>query len=198
MHNILTIIAMCAEEGQTDQISEICMKLSFMLRYTADYQSGMVPLEEEFSYVEKYLELMKIRYESHLLYEINQESDLSAMEIPKLTVQPLVENCFKHGFKGIRPPWKIKVEGYSEGNFWWVKVEDNGMGFDPEKLETFREFVKGFDPGNTKNKLDHMKIGELCLTNIYIRLRIRFGENIRFQIYSDEQNKTIIKFGGPK
>ena len=196
MHNILTIISLSVSEGRTQIIPLICEKLSSMLRYTASYRSIGCTLRDELAYTQDYLTLMKIRYEDRFVYETQIDPALLDVPVPKLVMQPLTENCFQHGFKDCRPPWTIRIEAFREKDRWFVKVSDNGSGFKPEELEKFYRFTRETDIGNVREKLAELQIGGLCLTNIYIRMKLLYDKEMTFSIETKEGGGTTVIIGG--
>ena len=80
-----------------------------MLRYMADYSSEQVSLQEDIANMRDYLDLMKVRYESTSAMSSKPARPCAASMCQRMTLQPLVENCFQHGFKNKRPPWRIHV-----------------------------------------------------------------------------------------
>ncbi|MBQ3463180.1 MAG: hypothetical protein IJH36_08735, partial [Clostridia bacterium] len=71
---------------------------------------------------------MKCRYEDYFTYTIEADEELMNMAVPKLTIQPLAENCFMHGFKGKEPPWNIDIQLRGNPKKWELTIQDNGTG----------------------------------------------------------------------
>ena len=96
--NILTIIKAMSKEQDTEKIGQICDYLARMLRYISAYDEEGVPMREEITDAETYLNLMKIRYEGLFDYElyINSKLDIDAFRVPKLFLQPLLELSLIH------------------------------------------------------------------------------------------------------
>ncbi|MFI3208668.1 MAG: histidine kinase, partial [Eubacteriales bacterium] len=115
LYNILTVIKSMNREQNYDQIDFCCNYLAKMLRYISSYQETEVTLTRELEHAELYLNLMKFRYEDQFNFYINIEDDLDLdkIKINKLVIQPLLENCFQHGFKNVLPIWTIRVDCYT-------------------------------------------------------------------------------------
>ena len=133
LYNTLTTISVMAEANMNKEVVELCLKLSYMLRYISSDQSDFVAMEAEIEYTEAYLNYMQIRYREELHFTIEIDEALKAIPIPKLIIQPLVENALKYGIDS-EPPWNIKVVGVIEDNQWKIAVEDDGTGFTEEAL----------------------------------------------------------------
>ena len=109
LYNMLSAIVESGEEENSPRTVAMCMKLTEMMRYIADYNNDRVSFEAELQHARNYLDLMKERYEERFSYEIHADADALPILVPKLIVQPLAENCFKHGFSGCKPPWRIEI-----------------------------------------------------------------------------------------
>ncbi|MBQ7840801.1 MAG: histidine kinase [Lachnospiraceae bacterium] len=196
LYNILTIISLQAADKQTENIPQICDTLSQMLRYTASYQDMLCSIQEEINYTKNYLELMKFRYEDRFIYEIETDALCGTVQVPKLILQPLAENCFQHAFKNKRPPWKIKICAHCNESLWEIQIEDNGSGFDRQALENFEHFKTDFDVQNAKEKMKSLQIGGLCLVNIFLRLKLLYKGDVWFLVASSPEVGTVITIGG--
>ena len=144
LYNMLSAIAESADEDDSPRTVRMCEKLSSMLRYMADYTSEQVSLEEDIANMRDYLDLMKVRYEEHFSYEIETCEDLRDLRVPRMTLQPLVENCFQHGFKNKRPPWRIGVRFVCENGAWSIEVRDNGCGVSAGEIEGIYQKIDGY------------------------------------------------------
>lgn len=166
-YNTLSCISILAEDGMTDEVSRMCGSLSDIMRYITNSQATIVPLSEEIDYIRKYMYCMKIRYQDSLNYTIDIDEELYAEQIPKLTVQPLVENALKYGTDCI-PPWTITVRGKKNEEGWILEVADSGNGFSEEKLAELRQKLADADISDG-SMLDNLHIGGLGILNVYLR-----------------------------
>lgn len=124
-------ISAVAQETENDRIVDMCDRLSNMLRYAGSFKQSIVTMREDLSHVRDYLEMLKVRYEDHLEVVWDLDAEVGAADLPKLTLQPIVENAFSHGFSSQRSPYRIWISGFCSGQRWVVSIEDNGSGFDP-------------------------------------------------------------------
>ena len=111
LYNSLYAIIAAGEELGVDASTTMCRHLASMMRYITSPANGNITIGDELSHTMHYLDLLKVPYEDSLKFEVSIQDSLYSLGIPKLTIQPLIENCIKHGFKNIRPPWEIKIEG---------------------------------------------------------------------------------------
>lgn len=189
LFNTLSTIASMAEEEGNDRIYRICMHLNSMFRYIVSGESGGVRMFEEIRHIESYVEIMKERFpQSHV--EIDIPLEIMDCRIPKLTIQPLVENAFKYCDR--QAPC-IRVEGKAERDEkWTVTVSDNGNGFSEDvKREIMRKCSESLESEKTLlNKIDGMG-----LVNVFVRMRLFYGGDM---IYRIEEGTTRITIGGKR
>ncbi|QUI21990.1 histidine kinase [Vallitalea pronyensis] len=194
-HNILTVISIIAEEHDVMEITKICNKLSSMLRFSTSYNISHSTIHEEIHHTINYLELMKVRYENLFTFDVTMDEQYKDIVVPKLIIQPLTENCFAHGFKNKRPPWHIGIHMFTAEDKWVIEVVDNGTGFDKDSLASLNTFISEFNIDQTSVLLEDLNIGGLCLSNIYVRLKILYGDDMLFNITS-EKEQTKMTIGG--
>ncbi|WP_310601654.1 sensor histidine kinase, partial [Anaerosporobacter sp.] len=192
LYNCLTHMSIMAEEEMNDEIVEFCNSLCDFFRYISSTKEMKVPLWEELICTQKYVDCMKVRHGEDLIYECNIEDEVKEIEIPKLIVQPIVENAFKYGFNK-RPPWILRINAYVKRNSWRIEIEDNGgMLSNEEKERLLREFRE-----TKRNALYDMEIGGLGLKNTYLRLKLLYGEEAVFTIENHYPQRTKFILGGP-
>lgn len=197
LYNVLTVIKSMCRIGNTAQISKTCDYLSSMLRYNTSHKEAYVSFLRELEHTENYMRLMKIRYEDLFEYKIEVDSQILELNIsiPKLSLQPIVENCFQHGFKQKLPPWYIHIHCWIYDNKWFFSVTDNGSGFSEEALHnTFikiEEFLQ-----NPSDNLSSLHIGGMGLINTIARLKLKYKDNVTFTIENLSSGGTKITIGG--
>lgn len=191
IHNILTIISAMAGNEETDKIPEICEKLSGMIRYSTSYDTNYVDLETEIKHAENYLKLMKIRYENKFHYALNYVGGAERCSLPRFVLQPLLENCFAHGFRAKEFPWEIDIQVYVQRECWEIRVSDNGNGMEQEKLKKLKDELRGMRQRDMHELMQEMKIGGLSVRNVYERLYIAYGDKMVFEMESNEGGMSI-------
>lgn len=190
-YNSLSNIMVLAENGDTDTVIKMCRNLSNIMRYITNTGNATVTLKEEIDHVQKYLYCMKVRYQTSLNYTIDIEEELLDQEVPKLIIQPIVENAIKYGTDCL-PPWNITIRGYREGSHWQIDVMDSGNGFSREAIEKIsaqiREAQKS--PG-----MPELKINGLGTLNVYLRWKIFCKDDIIFRYGNTAQGHGIVSIG---
>lgn len=193
LYNTLASISVLAEDGQNDKVVKICDDLSLMLRYVSSSVSRSVPFQQELKHTQCYMNLIKIKYEERIQFTLEIEEDMLSVPVPKLIVQPLVENCVKYGLE-VEPPWRIKIAGYIENDVWNIVVRDNGTGFDEKYLQIFQKEADKIS--RSKNKIPMLEINGMGLLNLYTRLQLLYGEKMIFEIGNDPEGGAKIRIGG--
>jgi len=131
--------------------ADLVVKLAGILRYSLTQQDNFVPLWEDFIQIENYIILNQSRFRDKLTYSISIADDIRAVKIPKLLLQPLVENSFKHGFSNFTMAGHLEIIGYSDEDKIMLIVKDNGKGIPSEELQSV--FTDGFGLRITRDRI---------------------------------------------
>jgi two-component system sensor histidine kinase YesM len=193
LYNSLATISAMAYERTYEEIIVMCESLSDMMRYIAADESSMVDIQTEINYTEMYLTCMKLRYGNMISCTIEVDASIRGYKIPKLMIQPLVENAIKYSTK-ISPPWNITIRGSIDQNRWIIEVIDNGPGFDEHELSRFYEKVNEMEQLNV---LPALKLHGMGLLNIYTRLKLHYGNLMYFDIRNMPDQGAKVTIGGP-
>jgi two-component system sensor histidine kinase YesM len=135
---------------------------------------------------------MKFRFGQDFSYSVNIHDQNNNPFIPKLIVQPIVENAFKYAFTG-KPPWEITIHVSTGDESWQISITDNGGKLDEKKCE---EILRGFRSANLRTELKNLSIDGLGLKSVYLRLLLIYGDAAVFEINHNEHTTTFI-LGGP-
>jgi two-component system sensor histidine kinase YesM len=192
IYNNLAAIGAMADEGLTDEIKNMCDDVSQILRYVSADAANGVTLGEEIDHCEKYLKCMKIRHGDHLSYTIEVPDEMLGIVVPKLVIQPLVENSIKHGFE-VSGPWRVSVLGRAGPDEWRIEVSDNGIGFDPDAI---KRLYAQLEEWAESGKLPPLRIDGMGLLNIGLRLRLLYGEDHLFDIAEEVDGGARVSIGG--
>ncbi len=149
LYNTLDAIVWSAEAGNQKQVVRMVGSLSDFFRSSLNKGKEVVTIREELQHVRSYLEIQQIRYQDILNYEIDVPERLFNYEIPKITIQPVVENALYHGIKEKRGGGTIRVEGSEDENDLFIRVIDDGMGMNDERKA---EVVRGLTDKNPEAK----------------------------------------------
>ncbi len=135
LYNTLDTISWMAREYNADEIVKLIDALTNMFRIGLSHGNDMISVKEEISHVSNYLYIQKIRYKDKLRYEINMDETLLDYKVPKLILQPLVENAIYHGIKEKRGNGTITVSAKREDNLLIFKVHDDGAGIPADRVK---------------------------------------------------------------
>ena len=169
IYNTLNIISAKSMESGNFDIIEICDQFASMLRYSMDTRSRTATMQDEIENVRNYLTLAKARYEQNLEYTIDVPDDLQAIKVPKLTLQPIVENALTHGYDGKNVLRVLSVTGKISGENLLLEVHDNGTGFSDEILQNLRQRIDDINAGkvSTEETNGHIGLANTCLRLYY-------------------------------
>lgn len=180
--NVLEVINVrCMAAGQYE-LCRMVSNLANLLRANVSNRGQQkITLEEELRYVRYYLELQKERYGEKLRYEIELESqDLLCCYLPKLTIQPLVENSVVHGLENKRGGGSVRISIWEEEDGVDIRVWDDGVGFDTTNL-----FQSGVD--EVDNQHNHV-----ALPNVQRRIQLLYGQAYGISVSSTPGNGTTV------
>lgn len=191
LHNCLANIAAMAEDNDTAQIAYMCKNLSGMLRYVVSDSPEHVSIAQEIDFTNQYLAAMQLRFGDALQCTFDIAPELYACKIPKMSIQPLIENSIKAS-KSIAPPWQIAITGRRTADGWQISIADNGCGFSQESKETLYQKIAQVDQSGI---LPELKIDGMGLLNVYIRLRLLYSHHTIFEIKPIPKGGTAITLG---
>jgi sensor histidine kinase YesM len=192
IHNMLQTIGIMAEEGSSAAIQELIMNLARMLRYVSSTEATTATLGMEIEYAESYLAGMRARFGESLEYLIDVRPEMRQIAVPRLILQPFIENCFKYGTTA-RPPWRIELRGDCADGRWSLQILDSGPGFTAETLARISErlAVRRQAGGG----LSPMSISGMGIVNSYERLRLAFGDGASFEVTNRPDGGARIAIG---
>jgi len=199
LYNTLEMINSHALLQEIRPISKMATALADMFRYCMKDTMNVIELEEELNYILTYLEIQKERF-PQLECKIRFEKELSnQILIARLSLQPLIENCFLHGYEDhMLMPTFIGITGeFQEGHF-IVTVSDQGKGMPQDIKDKFNNIfantdAKGISNDNYNNGVD----GHIGLINVHARIRLLFGYPYGLSILRSDENGTDIQLKVP-
>lgn len=168
MYNTLQVIGGMALEKDAPEVYSVTLALSDIMRYSLNFAKEMVCLEEEVEYLKSYVMIQNERFGGKVQLKLELEPDTLKCLIPKLILQPLAENSFEHGLLDKAGEWILMVESHitSDGEL-LIRVRDNGIGLDSERLEQIREKIE-------KDTIRALRSGShIGLANVHARIKLR-------------------------
>ena len=188
LYNTLDTIVWLAEAGDQKRVVSMVGNLSDFFRTSLNQGKDIISIREELAHVRSYLEIQQVRYQDILRYEITVPEDLYEYKIPKITIQPLVENALYHGIKNKRGQGTITITGERSENGFVLYVRDNGIGMTQERLNEVRAGIQ---------KLSYPGKEIYGLYNVNERIRLNFGETYGISIESTYGEGTCVSISLP-
>lgn len=118
-----------------EKVGDLVVSLSEILRYSINSDTEFVSVEEDAQQINNYLQIQKSRFEDQIQFEVDIDPDILNYKIPKLIIQPLVENAIIHGFKNFDQKGHVTVLGYKDQNALFFEVIDDGVGMSEETIQ---------------------------------------------------------------
>ena len=189
LYNTIDSIYYVAHMKGEKEIEEVAMALSELYRSVLGNQNIFISLWEEREYVENYLKIERFKYREnfHLRWEVDEE--LWTYRIPKLLLQPIVENALIHGISDMGEDGMIQIKAYEEREFVIIQILDNGKGMDEEQIQ------KLMAAGDQKEKFGFRRVG---ISNVFSRIRLIYGEQYSGTITSCVNMFTCVELRLPK
>jgi two-component system sensor histidine kinase YesM len=184
--------------GEPNDISRMIYLLSKFLKYSMGIsQSPGVPLEEEILHTKDYLELQAFRFAGRFSVDWRIESGLEDFQVPRLILQPILENSFVHGSHGDDQPLNITVDIHrEEGERVVFVIEDDGEGMEPQTLARLNEDVPAV-PGTPAGSREGSGEKHIGFANIRKRIALFYKEKAALSITSKEKAGTKIRMSVP-
>ncbi len=180
LYNTLDAIMWQAEAKNTEEVIHITRALSDFFRISLSSGEEWITVAQEKRHLEGYLSIQKVRYRDILSYSIEMDPDMENEIVPKLLLQPLVENAIYHGIKLKRGGGKITVIGKREGDSLFFCVQDTGTGIPPERLEEIRRALR-----QENMQVDSRRGSGFGLKNVDLRIRLYYAQQEGLRIESD-------------
>ncbi len=175
----------CAVLGYDHGTPKLTLALSKLLRYAID-SIDLVDLQTELEYTKLYISILKERYQMlRVIYDI--EEDAYAARVPKLFIQPIIENAVFHGLsKSMNENSTLTLSCKTDGDFCYVTVTDNGKGINEETLQKLRALAEDTTPPQSS----------IGLKNVFVRMNLLYKERFSVQIHSvqGEGSSFILRF----
>lgn len=186
LYNTLDSIKWLAKLNGVDEISVIVSKLGNLLKNSINNTDDLVTVEDSLYLIDSYLSIQKIRFGDKFEAIIDIDSSIMKCLVPKLVIQPVVENAIIHGIENKIGKGNLKITGKRENDTVIFEITDDGIGISKEKLEELRCSVALED--TTEN---------IALSNINNRIKLYYGEDYGLEIFSEMNKGTRVRLVMP-
>ncbi|MCX7773190.1 MAG: sensor histidine kinase, partial [Clostridia bacterium] len=190
LFNTLESINWMAQMQNVPEISETVSNLSSLIEAGIGRDARLITVSEEFAYIEQYVAIIKRRLEDRLEFSMDVENDILNVPIPRLLIQPIIENSVYHGIERVRRKGVIVLKAFSQEDKLVITVYDNGAGIPKEELENFRNRLAMDD--DAYFKMIGKKGKSVGIENVNRRIKLFYGQSYGLQIESEEGSFTRI------
>ena len=178
IYNVLESIKMMAEIKEEYDISDAITSLGKLLRYSMKWVPGNVTVEEELEYIRNYLSLINLRFDYEIYLSVNIPERILKQQIPKMSLQPIVENAIYHGIEQMAEDTNIYIKGIEDGEDCIIEITDAGKGMTEEEVENLYKRISG------EVEVSGGSGNGIGLKNVQDRIKINFGEKYGIEIAS--------------
>lgn len=180
LYNTLESINMLAITKGNLDVSDMVSSLGKLLRYTIDNSSKIIMLDEELSFIRSYVAIQKVRIGENLQYSEDIDPTLHNVLLPKLVLQPFVENAIVHGI--VQQGGHIFIKAYVERGLLKISISDNGKGITELELTKLKRLIEN------QQHISSEKHNGIALSNVHERLQLLYGK--QFGISIDGREKS--------
>ena len=186
LNNSLQLIGGIAIAKNVPEIYTIIKAISNMFLYSIKINEELVPIKQEMLHIKDYLLIQQLRFADRIDIELNIDESLNLYVLPKLIIQPIIENAFRHGLEKKTGLWKLSIIALRTEDNINIIVEDNGVGIHDNKLKRINIELE-----DNLNRV--LEVGEsMGLKNVDARLKLYFGNEYGVKISSDEKTGTKV------
>ncbi|WP_442593828.1 sensor histidine kinase [Neobacillus sp. D3-1R] len=180
-------------------LANALIAMSRLFRFSLSDGKDMVSINESIQLITYYIDLLNIRNPGKYKLEVFVEPEAQYCKIPKLIIQPIVENAVKHGIEKANRQGVLSISVTLLSNDLLIMISDNGIGMDKEKLFTLREKLKGSVPESFQQTImdysnEQEKGTNYALLNIFKRLQLKYNQDFQLSIDSELGKGTTITY----
>lgn len=174
LNNALQSLGTLALQKQAPELYSLITSLSLMMNYAMDINQTLITLDREFEYAENYLIFQRQRFGDRLSYTLSPAAETLGFIVPKMILQPILENYFKHGFTKREEGYRVLASSCLEGDNLVITVENNGTNMSDEELSLLEDNLK-----KTRTFDNDEHAFGIGLINIQSRLNLYYNNNAR-------------------
>lgn len=188
LYNSLDSIVWMIQTKNNEQASAMVMDLANFFRISLNKGNPIICLEKELAHAKSYLRIQSIRFDKRFTYRFEVEEAIKQYCIPKIVLQPLIENAIYHGLANDIDEGLLIVKGYLDGELVVIEIIDNGLGMDENTLEKLLD-----------GKIIAIKEGSgIGVKNVDARIKLCFGSDYGLSVFSEIDEGTTVRIIIPK
>lgn len=185
LYNTLDSLYWRAQNEGNEEIAEDILSLSQLFRLVLGQGKGFVTVREERDLMEEYLHIQKMRFERRLDYEIKISEEILDEVIPKLILQPFVENAIVHGFEKLGEKCFLSITGFLKSEGMEFRISDTGVGMTQEQIQQIIQMEDA-------KRYASQRVGRYAIKNVKERLELKYHENFSLEIESEPGKGTTV------
>lgn len=185
LYNTLDSLYWRTMDSGNEDLAEDIYTLSQLFRMVLGHGQGIIPVSQEIELIRCYLQIQKMRFTTRLEYEIDVEDEILDYRIPKLIMQPFVENAIIHGLENQEKTGSVIVTGRRKDRCLEFCIRDTGVGMTQEQINAI------WDTGDSK-KYASQRIGRYAIKNVRERLELKYKESYQLTIESEVGKGTVV------
>lgn len=199
LYNTLDMIYWMLDERGSDKLGRVVLSLSRLFRYSSQWDEGAdVSLREELEQITHYLTIIGTRLEGRLTTEIRIDERYGDVRLPKMTLQPIIENAVKYGLEPLDRPGSLRVEAAEAGGVLRIVIADDGIGIPPDRLAALNASLQAASAGGEETERRDAKPGRgIGLQNLHRRLTLMYGESYGVSVASRLGEGTTVTVSMP-
>ncbi|XID91999.1 sensor histidine kinase [Paenibacillaceae bacterium WGS1546] len=190
LFNTLDMIYWMLDERENDRLGRVILALSQIFRYGSDWEeASRAPLRRELDQLRHYLTIIQARLGGRLRIEFAVEERWLNIEVPKMILQPIVENAVKYGLEPLERPGSLRISSNESDGRLEIVVADDGVGMNEDVLQRLTRSLEDSMEPERQEPAERKGIG---LQNVHRRIRLMFGEGYGLRIESRPQRGTSV------
>lgn len=188
LYNTLDTMSSIADIQNCSQVSALCQSLAEIFRYSLNMKEPFSTVAQEMVHLKNYIYVMNVRMQNQIQYEFDIDDVVLQDTLPRISIQPLVENAINHGLRNRKGEKKVWVSARADRDTLVILVEDNGVGMTKEKI---RELYQGDEDQEDKSK-------SIGILNIHRRMKLLYGESYGVELESEPDQGTRVYLRIPR
>lgn len=190
--NSLNAISIMGQDGSMERVSTACQELAQLIRYASQQDPNDATVAEEIQHAVSYVDIMQMRYGTRISYDIYSDPETDEISIPRLVLQPFLENIFSHAMDVNHRNIHIEIAATFSNDVLSIVIQDNGKGFPEETILNITKKMENATLGRIQEIREHPVVGGIGIVNTLSRLTLYYGKAFSFEIRNKETEGACI------
>lgn len=212
LYNTLDMIYWLLDEQENEKLANLVLSLSRIFRYSSDWRNSTATLKDELEQIGHYMLIIGARSDGRIHIQHHIDEELLNAELPKMTLQPLIENAVIHGLASYSGEGTITINAYRSGQTIEIQIRDDGAGIPPEKLEELKRSLERAERLQWQELMEEEQRSQrkepsiygrskgsgAGFLNVHRRLVLEYGAGYGLRIDSEVNKGTVVTIVSPK